>query len=482
MKNKILELVNSLEFQELKSYYDEKTIFNALNVERNENRHSAFIAWWLNPKSEHGLGDAPLKLFLRLVATKDSGKATFGIDGFDGAFYNRVLTGNYNIELLEEIEVEKNVGKICNNNSKDRIDIWTVLELSYEEDSKVDRRIIPVVIENKIYSNEGKGQTDRYLKALKSYPSAQNAEMGYMGILLSVEPTKPSCNQFENIVYQELLTYVIEPLVFNVEPNSAQFVESFIRNLSLPAHRNKKYYRAIASSKKEKNMLQRVVDKNREIFDTAFSSLHKPSAVKNILDKNSKVLPVTDEEVNILRMLWDTNEEVFKAVIYYLNEPHKTELDTLFKTSNRDTSKYIVYYKDQPVFPGKRLSKAMTACAIFKAYLKEYPASTLNDLQKAFPCDELNNYYYDRYYNDLFYESNPGNINEEGEEVLLRTGGKNIGSEALAKWDFYLDNELLLPIENGTKNAMCVRMWRKGDFDRLIERVKGYKFITIEEC
>ena len=70
MISKILNLVNSVEFQELNSYYNEKTMFNALNVERNENRHSAFIAWWLNPKSEHGLGDAPLKLFLRLVATK----------------------------------------------------------------------------------------------------------------------------------------------------------------------------------------------------------------------------------------------------------------------------------------------------------------------------------------------------------------------------------------------------------------------------
>ena len=82
-------------------------------------------------------------------------------------------------------------------------------------------------------------------------------------------------------------------------------------------------------------------------------------------------------------------------------------------------------------------------------------------------------------------ESNPNNIDCEGEQVIPRTGGKNIGFEAQAKWDFYLDDEQLLPIENGTKEAMCVKMWRKGDFDRLIKHVhdKGYdKFITIEEC
>ena len=42
-----------------------------------------------------------------------------------------------------------------------------------------------------------------------------------------------------------------------------------------------------------------------------------------------------------------------------------------------------------------------------------------------------------------------------------------------------------MPIENGTKKAMCVKIWRKGDFDKLINHVfaKGYDaFITVEEC
>ena len=51
------------------------------------------------------------------------------------------------------------------------------------------------------------------------------------------------------------------------------------------------------------------------------------------------------------------------------------------------------------------------------------------------------------------------------------------------KTGFLFDEEKLLPIENGQKNAMCVRMWRKGDFDKLVEFVEeNYKFIGIEEC
>ena len=486
MKNRILKLVNSIEFQELNSYYNEKTLFSALNVERNENRHSAFIAWWLNPKSEHGLGDLPLKLFLRLLATKRLGESTFGIDGFDGAFYCRVLAGNYNIALLEDIEVEKNVGKICNNNSKDRIDIWTVLELSYEEDDDVIRRIIPVVIENKIYSGEGKKQTLRYFYAASTYPQTEGVEQMPMGVLLTVGSKDPSCSQFSNITYQELLTYVIEPLVSSVAPDSVQFVESFIRNLGRPALTDDKYYGVLAVSRKEKSMLQKVVENNREIFDVAFASLYKAAEVKKIIGAGSQMPNISDNDIHILRMLWDANEVVFKAVLYHLyGEQHKAKLDKLFKSTNRDTSKFKVSYYGSEIFPGKRLSKAMTACAIFKAYLKQYPATTLKQLQDAFPCKELNDYYYDRYYNDLFYEYPTKVFDEGGYELLPHTGGKDTGRLARAMWDFYIKDDLLLPIENGNKKAMCVKMWRKGDFDKLIEfvRTKGFdKFITIEEC
>lgn len=471
MISKILNLVNSVEFQELNSYYNEKTMFNALNVERNENRHSAFIAWWLNPKSEHGLGDAPLKLFLRLVATK----------GWDiAALYNRVLAGNYNISLLEDIQVEKSVGKIGNSNSKDRIDIWTALELSYEEDGDEVRQIVPVIIENKIYSNEGKEQTMRYYNAALDYRQEDSVESIPMGVLLTVEDKVPSCDVFVNITYQELLTYVIEPLVSSVAPDSLKFVESFIRNLGRPALTDNKYYGVLAVSKKERGMLERVVENNKEVFNTAFDFLYN---TKKIVDKEYLMTDISENDKDILRLLWDANEVVFKAVLYHLyGKEHKKELDKLFKSSNRDTSKYVVSYKGKALFGGKRLSKAMTACAIFRAYLKEYPATTLSELQKAFPCEKLNDYYYNRFFNDLFYEYQRDFVDEEGFELVTRTCGKDNGLSIRAFWDFYLKDELLLPIENGAKSAMCVKMWRKGDFDKLYDFVaKNYPFIEIEE-
>ena len=54
----ILDFYKLPAFQKLSAYYMQSTVFNVLGVERSENRHSAFLAWLLNPKSSHGLNDS----------------------------------------------------------------------------------------------------------------------------------------------------------------------------------------------------------------------------------------------------------------------------------------------------------------------------------------------------------------------------------------------------------------------------------------
>ena len=76
INQRILSLLSSKPFQKLTAYYKQTTLFNVIGTERSENRHSAFLRWLLSPDSSHGLGTAPLKLFLRLIATLESGKQT----------------------------------------------------------------------------------------------------------------------------------------------------------------------------------------------------------------------------------------------------------------------------------------------------------------------------------------------------------------------------------------------------------------------
>ena len=45
----ILDFYKLPEFQKLNAYYMQSTVFNVLGIQRSENRHSAFLAWLLNP-------------------------------------------------------------------------------------------------------------------------------------------------------------------------------------------------------------------------------------------------------------------------------------------------------------------------------------------------------------------------------------------------------------------------------------------------
>ena len=141
MENRILCLLNSKAFQELKSFYEETTIFNVIGAERSETRHSAFLSWLFSPDSSHGLGTEPLKLFLRLVATLKWGRQIF-----DGSLYTKVLAGNYELELLEPIELEKNVGKLSDGKGqdKDRRDVWMVAGLTYEDNGEIRQKAFPI--------------------------------------------------------------------------------------------------------------------------------------------------------------------------------------------------------------------------------------------------------------------------------------------------------------------------------------------------
>ncbi len=503
LEQRVLTLLSSLPFQQLKAFYNQTTLFNVIGAERNENRHSAFLGWLLNPESSHGLGTEPLKLFLRLVATLKRGAQTFG-----EVLYRKVLAGNFEIELLEPIELEKNVGeweptleqrrsvvgpghdKWIKQPRKDRIDVWTVVCLTYEEEGVEKKHAFPIVVENKIYSNLGEKQTQRYYDAMLRYiDTMKGPEMAYspIGVLLSPDGKNPDCGQFTSMTYQQLLNYVLTPVsVMTMPATEHSFIETYIRNLGRPSDAANHDYSPLAVSKEECELIKSVqsVDKTNLLDELLVATYG--SKAEQVIDRT---LPIDDaEQQRLLQEVWDANEDVFKAVVYQQYTKKKDILTKLFKGNNRDNTKYSVYYSDgkTEVFPGKRLSKAMAACAIFKAYLSSRPSTTLEQLREAFPCEGINYYYWDNYYADLFYLY-PEEVNEAGEPCLTFTSNKRNGLFSLAKWDFYLGSEQLLPLADGTK-VMCVKMWRKGDFDRLLWHVENElrprvgKFVVIEEC
>ena len=485
-----LLLLSSKPFQELTAFYKQTTLFNVIGAERSENRHSAFLRWLLSPDSSHGLGTEPLKLFLRLIATLKWGQQTFG-----DVLYRKVLAGNYELELLEPIEVEKSVGKLgasAKETKKDRIDLWMVVCLTYEEDGEEKKHAFPIVVENKIYSKVGKDQTKRYYAAMINYIDTKTKETGLdykpIGLLLSPDNQSADCDQFASMTYQQLLDHVLTPISFMSMPAAEySFVETYIHNLGRSSDNSNHDYMPLAISQEEKQLIGEVQQQAGELIDemlvAVYGSKMSPIFGKEQFKELDKVGEEGDQR--LLQELWDANEDVFKAVAYQKYAGKKKDLAKLFKGNNRDTTKYRVCYgtENKEVFPGKRLSKAMAACAIFKAYLALHPQTTLEELRKAFPCKDINAYYWDNYYADLFYPYLPDQVNGDGEQCLVFTAEKRKGAESLACWDFYMQDYQLLPLANATEKAMCVKMWRRGDFDRLIAHLQDMKeAITVEEC
>lgn len=486
--DEVLSLLNSEAFQSLRSYYDDTTIFNVMGVERSENRHSSFLRWLFSTNSSHGLGDKPLRLFLRLIATQKWGRQIFKEELFD-----KVMAGTYHLELLESVETEKYIGNIKNSskNKKDRIDLWMVAGFSYEVDGEPQYQAFPIVMENKIYAREGVEQTKRYYNAMIDYCAAKGSDYSPIGVLLTPDTaTIASCDQFTCITYQQLLTYVLEPVaMMSMSPDDKTNLNAFIRNLGRPAGGATRGFSILAISNYERKLTNSLYEEHQQLFNQALVAVYPGNIVKGILGKDVYKLiddSFGEDSSKLLNEVWNGSDDIFKSVIYQHFTDKKKELGKLFKGSNRDTSKFKVYDANhKEIFPNKRLSKSMAACAIFKAYLTHRPTTTLEELQSAFPCKEINAYYFENYYNDLFYKYEESCCNENGDIALSFTADKRKGVQSLAKWDFFLKDDCLLDIDNGKEKAMCVKWWRKDDFDRLVGHIEknGFdKFITIEEC
>ena len=152
-------------------------LFEAIGVARQERRHSDFLAFLLNPRQPHGLGDLFLKRLLQrtLTGRRRSGLPFSLIDldvwSLDGAF------------VLRE---------------------WNSIDLLVVDET---HRII-VLIEHKIGTAEHSNQLDRYLLTVQHhYPGSR-----VLALLLTPEGELPSDERYLPISYS-VVVQLIEQLL-----------------------------------------------------------------------------------------------------------------------------------------------------------------------------------------------------------------------------------------------------------------------------
>ena len=192
-------LDEDVRLETLSTMLTEFNLFNVLGIERSELSHSRVLAWLLNPRGSHGLGDSFLREFLYQVVSE--GNPIFPAD-----------VQNWNLHKVEVVRERHN------------IDILIIGE---------DEEFV-CFIENKVDSWEHSEQLTRYYETVsKSYRTRKR-----LPVFLTPTGARPSrdrdAEKYVSLGYSEiadLLRDIQETRAATVDPKVPVFLEQYEQTL-----------------------------------------------------------------------------------------------------------------------------------------------------------------------------------------------------------------------------------------------------------
>ena len=247
--------------------YHKNNIFGITKVSRWELLHSNFIAWLLDDESALVSNHEQIyKFVLMLYNIRNSSlndKAR--ID-------EKTLMYFFNSNFIKSVDVQREYNNI---------DI--LLEIKTED------KALPIIIENKVDSKEnGKhgDQTTVYFKfAEKKYSDRKcYYEPIYIFLSPAYNKTIPKQQEFMHVSYQNLVDYVIEPVLKLCQnENSKNNIKTYLQCLSFQ-NDNDKGDKIMAISSEEKKIIDDFINENRDLISIVIESLEDvPDEVKEKL-------------------------------------------------------------------------------------------------------------------------------------------------------------------------------------------------------
>ena len=344
IKEAIVRMNNSEEYLALSRYFSRDSFLKILHVSRDEKAHSGFVAWLLNPTSDHDLNYFALQKFLQMLPVvwkKDYNAQAY----FPNEYVDKFVLGDYLLCDSCEVQSEVPTGKVAGFDKEGRIDI--LLHLQF----KGSNRVLPIIIENKVLStenDENKGKTKKQTEKYFDWGTLEYADRTkyehplYIFLAPDYErDIKCKCEKFIKISYQNLIDYVIEPCLLNATNNQTKyFIESYLRCLSnstLDGSNSRKEGRIMGIPSREMELLRKFHEKNKELFEAVLTMLEN------------------DEEDDELRKKISAARSA---------------------SSSHDRSKYTL--------DGQEYFKGPLLVAIVDKYLSEHPNADLDELRRVF--------------------------------------------------------------------------------------------------
>ena len=191
-------LVNNPDLSRLSGYLNRFNPIRVMRMETMEIRHSAILAWLLDPSETHGLGDKFIRGFLCEALKGEQLSAPSALDVLQADLY--------------DAEVQR---------EKSSIDIYVL----------VPRKGWAFIIENKFHSKQSDGQLTRYLKAAEKRSLELGQSLFHKGIFLALGDEEPHDTSFVRIQYRSVFGILNQLLELHSEILSGdvrQFISQYL--------------------------------------------------------------------------------------------------------------------------------------------------------------------------------------------------------------------------------------------------------------
>lgn len=239
-------------------------VFNALQLQNQEIRHSNFLAWLLNPNESHKLGDAFLKELLQIVLKEYSKNPEITIKLFD------IILNDFNDAQVER-EKRTNKGRY--------IDIFI--------ESKSNKFVC--VIENKVWTKDTNNQLEHY----QTYIDSKNYKHKLF-IYLAPNPSNDYGGLYKNYMClsYEKVCQAIDNLLKRQTNAMCDKIRYFIEDYKEMVERN------IMDNVDYKDfaLCVKIYNKHREAIDM----INKVN--KNIINRINKILQEVVKENSLLAL------------------------------------------------------------------------------------------------------------------------------------------------------------------------------------
>ena len=242
-QRKLLErlVVGNADLERLESLLKKFNLFVALDVVHQEVRHSNFLAYLLNPRQNHGLGNLFLKRFLQAALADDPRP---GFAPVDIEVWRSDAT-----EVLQE---------------------WQDVDITIRDEASR----IAVIIENKIDSTEHSNQLQRYFEV------SENEFRGWtiVGLYLTPDGERPSDPRYAAVSYAKVCA-VLEQLAL---PNLYTISDEVRIGLR---HYSEMLWRYVVAESEISELCRRIYEQHREAMDLIYE--HRPdrqTAIRQLLE------------------------------------------------------------------------------------------------------------------------------------------------------------------------------------------------------